>query len=166
MHLNWLVIIGSALIPLLTGFVWYNPKTFGTIWMKASGVTEEQGKNANMPLIFGLTILFGIFIALAMVTVVIHQTHYYSLFANDASMRDPNSALSKSIQAFMDINGQNFRTFKHGSFHGALTGLLFAMPVLGVSALFEGKGRNYILVNTGYWVLTLALMGGVICAFA
>ena len=166
MHLNWIVIISSALIPLLTGFVWYNPKTFGTIWMKASGVTPEQGKDANMPLIFGLTLLFGALLAGAITTIVIHQTHYYSILAGNMDVFNPTTEAGKSAQAFMDVNGSNFRTFKHGAFHGTIAALLFAMPVVGVGALFEGKGRNYILVHTGYWVLTLALMGGVISAFA
>lgn len=166
MHLNWIVIIGSAIIPLLTGFVWYNPKTFAPIWMKASGITPEQGKDANMPLIFGLTALLGVLLAGAITTIVIHQTHYYSILANNMTVFDPASDAGKSAQAFMDANGSNFRTFKHGLFHGALSGFLLAMPILGINALFEGKGRNYILVNTGYWMLTMGLMGGVICAFA
>jgi hypothetical protein len=98
--------------------------------------------------------------------VVIHQTHYYSILADNKDMLDANSDISKATKAFMDVNGSNFRTFKHGLLHGSLMGLFFAMPVLGINALFEGRGRNYILVNTGYWMLTMGLMGGVICAFA
>ncbi len=166
LQLNWIVIIGSGIIPLLTGMIWYNPKTFGTIWMKASGVSEEQGKSMNMPLIFGLVLVFGIFISMALMSMVIHQVHYYSILANNKGMMDPNSDISKATQAFMDVNGANFRTFKHGVLHGVLGALFFAMPIVGVAALFEGKGRNYILVHTGYWVLTLGLMGGIISAFA
>ena len=62
MHLNWVAVVCAAIIPLLTGFVWYNPKTFGTIWMNAAGVTPEQGKAMNMPLVFGMTFLFGLFL--------------------------------------------------------------------------------------------------------
>ncbi len=165
-YLNWLVIIGTGIIPLITGFVWYNPKVFGTAWMKASGMTEEKAQSANMPVIFGLTLVFGVLLASIMPSIVIHQTHYYSIFMNDPGMMDANSEISKSTQAFMDVNGSNFRTFKHGTLHGSLAALFFAMPVIGILALFEGKGRNYILIHTGYWVLTLALMGGLVCAFA
>ena len=165
LHFNWLVIIATGLIPLLTGFVWYNPKVFGTVWMKASGITEENGNEANMPLIFGLTFVFGVFVAMAMMPVVIHQMGYFSILADNKDILDLNSEVSKATQAFMDVNGSKFRTFKHGAFHGTIAALLFAMPVVGIMGLFEAKGRNYILVHTGYWVLTLALMGGVICAF-
>lgn len=52
---NMLLAAATALIPLLIGFVWYNPKVFGTAWMKEAGVTMEDGKKMNMPLVFGLT---------------------------------------------------------------------------------------------------------------
>ncbi len=165
-QLNWLTVIGAGGIPLLTGFVYYNPKVFGNAWMKSINMTEEDLKGANMPLIFGLTFLFGLFIAGALLPIVIHQMSYYSILMDNKDMADPNSAVSQATKAFMDVNGSNFRTFKHGALHGALTGLFLALPVVGVGALFERKGRNYILIHTGYWILTLALMGGVICAFA
>lgn len=65
----------------------------------------------------------------------------------------------------MDKYGNNFRTFKHGAFHGTIGGFFFATPVLCINALFERKSFIYIAINAGYWIITLALMGGVICAF-
>ena len=165
-QLNWLAVIGAGVIPLLTGYIYYNPKVFGNAWMKSINMTEEDLKGANMPLIFGLTFLFGLFIAGTLLPIVIHQMAYYSILMDNKDMADPNSAVSQATKAFMDVNGSNFRTFKHGTLHGALTGLFIALPVVGVGALFERKGRNYILIHAGYWILTLALMGGVICAFA
>ncbi|HRN41812.1 MAG TPA: DUF1761 family protein [Vicingus sp.] len=32
--------------------------------------------------------------------------------------------------------------------------------------MFERKGFKYIAINSGYWIITLGLMGGVICQFA
>ena len=45
-----LILLLSAFTSLLVGFVWYNPKVFGTIWMKESGVSEEKIKGGNMAL--------------------------------------------------------------------------------------------------------------------
>ncbi|MCB0691572.1 MAG: DUF1761 domain-containing protein [Saprospiraceae bacterium] len=64
MEINWLSIIVAALIPLLVGFVWYNPKTFGTAWMKSAGMTEESMKGANMAVIFGSTFVLGLLLAM------------------------------------------------------------------------------------------------------
>jgi hypothetical protein len=30
------------------------------------------------------------------------------------------------VKHMMDLYGQNFRTFKHGAFHGILTGIMFS----------------------------------------
>jgi hypothetical protein len=166
MQLNWIYIFAAGLIPLITGFIWYHNSVFGKAWMRASGMTEEKMKGGNMALIFALTYVFGVMIAIVTTMLTIHQLHYYSLFANDPALRDSGSELSRSIQQFMDVNGQNFRTFKHGAFHGVLSGIFFAFPLVGIVALFERRNWKYILIHGGYWALTLGLMGGVICAFA
>ncbi|MBL7753083.1 MAG: DUF1761 family protein, partial [Chitinophagaceae bacterium] len=46
MQLNWLAVLGTAIIPLIVGFIWYNPKVMGTVWMKAAGVSPEDAKKA------------------------------------------------------------------------------------------------------------------------
>ncbi len=166
MALNFPVILLAALVPLLAGFLWYNPKTFGAAWMKAAGMTEESMKGANMALIFGLTYALSFLAAMSLNFMVIHQFHLYSLLANDPGFNDPGSEVRTFLQGFMEKHGRNFRTFGHGAFHGALGGIFLALPVLGVNALFERKGFRYIAVNAGFWIVCLALMGGIICAFA
>ena len=66
----------------------------------------------------------------------------------------------------MDTYGGNFRTFKHGAFHGTLYSVFLVLPLIGINALFERKSWSYVWIHVGYWALTLALMGGVISAFA
>jgi hypothetical protein len=79
-------------------------------------------------------------------------------------MADPiNSEGAKYFKDFMSKHGSNFRTFKHGMFHGIMAGLFFVLPVMGTNALFERKGFKYIAVNCGYWILCLGIMGGIIC---
>lgn len=148
------------------GFVWYNPKVFGTAWMKSTGMTKESAKGANMALIFGMSFLFSFFIAMAEQFMVIHQWHIFSILVNDAGLKDPNSDVSLMVKDFMEKHGTNFRTFKHGALHGVIAGIMLALPILGTNALFERKGFKYIAINAGYWTVALALMGGVICAFA
>ena len=55
MEINFLAVLVAALSSFVVGFVWYNPKVFGTIWMKEVGMTEEKAKQGNMAIIFGLT---------------------------------------------------------------------------------------------------------------
>lgn len=155
----------AALVPLIIGFVWYNPSVFGKAWMHETGMTEEKAKGANMALIFGLTYLFSVFVAFCLMMLTIHQIHVGSIFAGDPSAKDPNSEVGRFLADFFAKYGNNFRTFKHGAFHGTIAGILIALPVIGVNALFERRSFKYIAINAGYWIVSFALMGGLICAF-
>ncbi len=165
MALNYQLVFITGLIPIVTGFVWYNPKVFGNIWMKAAGVTPEQGKKMNMFLTFGLTYLLGIMLSMFLFYVVIHQAHLYSILVDTPGFGQENSEVMNYIEEFMAKYGGNFRTFKHGALHGTIAGVFFALPVIATNALFEMKGFKYIAVNAGFWILNLMLMGGIICAF-
>ena len=58
--MNWPAFLVATLVPMVLGFIWYNPKTpMGALWMKETGMTDEKMKGANMPLIFGLSIIFS-----------------------------------------------------------------------------------------------------------
>jgi len=163
MELNWYVSFISSLIPIMVGFIWSHPRVFGKAWLKSIHSTEEDLKGRKMLLVFGLCYLFSLMLSIALMPMVIHQMHMFSVFANDATMKDPNSASSLYVKNFFDLYGTNFRTFKHGAFHGALASLFFALPIIGIIALFEKKSFKYVAIHTGYWLVTLALMGGVIC---
>ncbi len=160
MQLNFWLILVAGLIPLITGFIWYNPKVFGNAWMKSAGLDEEKMKGAKMPLVFLLCYLFGVILASALMTIVIHQMGFNSVMQGD------NTAETAAyMKNFFETYGNRFRTFKHGALHGTISGFFIAMPILGTAALFERKKFKYIAIHTGYWMLTMALMGGVLCAF-
>lgn len=163
--MNFIAFFGAALIPLLLGFVWYHPKVFGTAWMKAAGVDPESGKSMNMALVFGLTYVLAVLVAFALFSITIHQTALFSLFADEPGFREKaaDSEAWQTFTALMAKYGDRFRTFKHGAFHGTLAGIAMALPVIAVNAMFERKGFKYVAINAGYWIVSLALMGGVIC---
>ena len=161
--MNFLAILLASLVPLITGFVWYHPKVLGNKWMLASGMTEEKGKGANMIKIFGLTFLFSFMLAIIMQLLVIHQTHTIALLSNQPDSKDPNSEASLMLKKFMELFGNSYRTFKHGAFHGTLAGIFLALPIIGINALFERRSFAYIAINAGYFIITFALMGGILC---
>lgn len=157
--MNFPIIVAAALIPMVIGFVWYSPKVLGKAWMEASGLTEEKMKGANMPLIFGLSFVFAILLGLGLYGIVIHQAGAMSLFVgleNEAEVK----------ANFLAEYGTLYRSFKHGALHGTIAAIIIALPLLGINALFERKSVKYVAINLGYWVVTLALMGGVICQWA
>jgi hypothetical protein len=152
-----LTLLLSAFSSLVVGFIWYNPKVFGTIWMRESGVTEEKMKGGNMILTMTMAFVYAFFISFVLQFLVIHQ-----MGANSATVGitgvDPSV-----LKNYMDAYGTTYRTFKHGALHGFMTGLFFCLPVIGVGALFERRSWKYTLIAGGYWVITCMIMGGIIC---
>ena len=164
-NLHFYVVLIAGLVPLIIGFVWYNPKVFGTVWMNQTGITPEMGKSSNMTKIFVLTYLFSCLLAFGMVPIVIHQFGFSSMMMGVPGIEDHTTGIGKTFNDIMTNYGTNFRTFKHGALHGTITGVVIALPIIAINALFEMKKAKYILIHFGYWTLTLALMGGVMCAF-
>ena len=165
MELNILVIALSALIPLVVGFIWYHPKVFGNAWMVAAGMTQEKTQGMNMIVVFGLTYLMSFLAAFILQTMVIHQFGVMSILVDEPGFNDPTSEMGMYFSNFMENYGNNFRSFKHGVLHGTTTGLFFVTPIMTVNSLFERKGFKYIAINGGFWIVSLALMGGVICHY-
>ncbi len=167
MDINYLAVLVAALVPLVVGFIWYNPKVLGNAWMKAAGLDEEKLKGANMAVIFGLSFVFSFLLAFFSQMLVIHQLHIGAAFFDyQEQIKDvatPEGALYKQV---MDLVGSGHRTFGHGAFHGILSGLFLVMPILATNAMFERKGFKYIAINTGYWIICLAIMGGIVCGWA
>jgi hypothetical protein len=170
--MNFGIIALAALLPLIIGFAWYHPMAFGKAWMVAAGVTEEgRPSGGRMAFIFIMTYVLSFLAGLAIQSIVIHQMHLFSILIDEPGFRDkdgniiPTSEIGMLYTNFMAKFGNNFRTFKHGALHGTLIALFFVMPIMAINAMFERKGFKYIAINTGYWIVSLALMGGLVCAF-
>ena len=159
METNILAFPISAAVVLLTGFIWYNPKVFGTIWMKENGFTTEQLRSGNMLKIFGFTYLFALMLTMVLFALTVHQNGAYGMIGGNAFIE----TAKPSFTAFMADYGTAFRTYKHGALHGFIAGLFFALPVIGINGLFERKSWKYIFIHTGYWTLTMTFMGAIIC---
>jgi Protein of unknown function (DUF1761) len=166
MNLNFLVILSTALIPVIVGFIWYNPKVMGTIWMREIGGNPHEGKDIKMVPIIIANLVVGVFLAVGLVNIVIHQQGILGVLANEPSMSDPTSPLSVYVADFMSKYGSNFRTFKHGALHGFLATVMIILPAVTVSSLWERRSWTYIGLTFAYWAITLMLMGGIICQFA
>jgi Protein of unknown function (DUF1761) len=166
MSFNWIAVGISTIMPLLVGFIYYNPKVLGTAWMNACGFTEEQMKTgANMPMIFGLCALLGFMITIAIHPMVIHQWGFFSslMTAENGDIFAAASPANTMVTDYVAKYGDNFRSYKHGAFHGLITSIFFALPLIAINALFERRGSKYIFIHFGYWALTLAGMCAVIC---
>jgi Protein of unknown function (DUF1761) len=157
----------AALANVLIGFTWYNPKVFGTIWMKEAKLDPAEMKNMNMKIVFGSTFIFALFLAFAMPPLVIHQMGLSSILMNELDSQDLTikTQAVADLSNFMNKYGNNFRTFKHGTFHGFIYSLFLILPVVGMNAIYENRGWKYIAIHVGYWATCLMVMGGIVCAW-
>ena len=161
MEFNFLAVLVAALSSFVVGFIWYNPKVFGTIWMKEAGFTQEQSEKGNMLKIFGLTFVYSLMIAFMMPALVIHQMGALSMIGGPTFVE----TAKPSYLAFMADYGDAFRTFKHGALHGFMSGLFLALPIISINGLFEQKSWKYMAIQAGYWIVIMTIMGSIVCGW-
>ena len=59
-NMSWIAVIAAALAGFAIGGVWYGP-LFGKRWQKETGLSDDQIKGGNMPLIFGTVFVLNLF---------------------------------------------------------------------------------------------------------
>lgn len=166
MEFNILITAVAALVPLVMGFIWYSPMLFEKAWMKEVGFTKESMKGGNMPKIFGITYVLSFLFAFLLQTLVIHQYGVQSTLMGEPGFMEKTGEAYIYFQEFMSNYGNRFRTFGHGALHGGLLGVFVVLPIIGINALFEKQSFKYVAINVGYWAVSLALMGGILCQWA
>lgn len=162
MEMNFNVLFLAALVPMIIGFVWYGP-LFGNAWMKEMGFTKESLAGTNMVKTLIISYVFSFFIASFLMFAVIHQSGVYSTLAGEPGFNEKAGEGFAFFQDFINTYGDRFRTFGHGVLHGVITSIFFVLPILSIVALFEKKTVKYVAINAGYWMVTLAIMGGIVC---
>ncbi len=166
MNINFLAVLVAALVPMVMGFIWYNPKVLGNAWMQAAGLNEEKMKGANMAVIFIVSFILSFLLAFFTQSLVIHQFHIGAAFFDYRDhIEDPSTPEGALFKQVMDLVGSGHRTFGHGAFHGVLSGLFLVTPIIATGAMFERKSFKYIAINCGYWIICLAIMGGIVCGW-
>jgi len=161
MEMNFYVLFIAALVPMFIGAIWYGP-LFGNAWMQQMGFTKESLAGTNMVKTLLICYILSVLVAMALMQMVIHQMGVYSTLAGEPGFNEQTGDAYIYFQDFLATYKDRFRTFKHGALHGVLYGLFFATSILGIQAIFEKKSFKYVAINAGYWIVTLAVMGGII----
>ena len=130
---NWLSVLISSLIPIVIGFIYYHKYLFGKTWMKSLNINEEDLKKGNKVLIIGLSLIMSFLLSVFLIN-------------------------------FNNSPGQEgeFDTFVHGAWHGFFVSFVVGMPIIFITGLFEIKKIKNLLINAIYWIITLAIMGGIL----
>ena len=156
---NFLVILASAFIPFVLAYAWYHPSLFGgDTWQSITGMTDEQNARPIKPIQLGLSILLNLLIAMALFSMVNHGANIISLVGGD-----PEVLKSGTAKAFFDEYGTNHTHFGHGLLHGMIGAVFVVFPILGYATIYERKPFKYFWVNALFWMISMGIMGGVIC---
>ena len=158
----WLFI--SALVPIVVGSIYYNPKVLGKAWLSAAGLTEEEAAQGSMTKIFLLTYLFSLFTAYIIYLFSVHQTSVFQLFMHEI-ISGTSEEYSLYFNDFMSRYGDKHRTFGHGIIHGAEITFFMGFGMIGIHTLFERRPMKYLWIHLFYWVICGSLMGGMLCAW-
>lgn len=138
---NWLAIVVATFVPMIVGFLYYNPKVLGGAWMRANGFSMDSMKNPPKPVMYVVALLLSFLLA----------------FWMRINVTAPGQQTAP--------DGHSYVTFQHGIAHGIFITVTVLLPVLGTLSIFERRGWNWVFVNLGYWVITLSIMGGILSAW-
>lgn len=107
----------------------------GKAWQKSLGFSDEDIQSGNMAVTFGVSYLVALLIS------------FY-------------------LQYIVGLHeGTEDANFLHAAFHGAMSAVMTAVPVLISNSLFQKNNWTNIIINVVYWIITFALMAGVISLF-
>lgn len=138
LSINWLAIVACVLVSMVSGTLWYNPKTFFPIWWKGIGKTEAEGPGSgNMNMTWGLTLLSSLVQAVAMALMV---------NAMGGMMTGGVSALSGAGTGFMLWLG-------------------FVAPTYLVNKLFAGHGLKVWAIEAGNHLVNFVVFGAILGAW-
>ncbi len=138
-EINWVSQPLAATSALIIGAIWYGP-LFQKAWMKNGNITMKDIESGYHP-------------------AVLYTIAWLLAFATTFGLKLFIVSIHEAFESVSDY------PFWHGANHGLSIAIFFgAIPVLITNALFNQRNWKFILINVGYWLLTFAIMGGIIGA--
>jgi hypothetical protein len=136
-YLNWWAILSCVVVSMVSGSLWYNPKTFFTIWWQGIGKSDaEPGMKGNMPLTWTLTVLSSFVQALFMALAV--------------------GALGPVLGGTSVVTGLEI---------GGLLWLGFIAPTYLVNKLFAGHSFRVWAIEVGNHLVNFLAFGAILGAW-
>jgi hypothetical protein len=133
---NWLAVVVCVVVSMISGSIWYNPKTFFPTWWKVVGKTEQPGME-NMGMTWALTLLSSFVQVVAM---------SFMVDAMGSLMSGGVSAATGAMTGFMLWSG-------------------FIAPTYLVNKLFAGHGLKIWAIEIGNHLVNFILFGAILGAW-
>jgi hypothetical protein len=134
--INWLAVVACVVVSMVSGTLWYNPKTFFPIWWKGIGKGDEAPGMSSMTMTWTLTVLSSFVQAVAMALMVT---------AMGTLMGGANLA--------------------NGAGVGFMLWLGFVAPTNLVNKLFAGHGLKIWAIEAGNHLINLVIFGAILGAW-
>lgn len=135
-ELNYVVLLAASLVGMAVGFIWYSPTLFGKPWMRLMGFTADSMKKAQKKM--------GLWYFVSFILTVITAYVLYHVIA-------------------LSLNFFEYSNVQTGLMTGFWMWLGFVMPVQLTGLIFGkehgGKAWQLFVINTGYQLTSLLLMG-------
>jgi len=137
--LNYVAIVVSAVLLWVLGAIWYSPALFAKPWMEILGIKKEEGKKSGL--------------MLGMV----------ASFIGDLVM----SYILAQIISWANAFG--FATSAFGFGNGCVMGVLMWIGFIAApnlpQGIYEGRPFKLFAINSGYGLVGLIIVGGLLGAW-
>lgn len=134
---NWFAVLACVVVSMVSGSLWYSPRTFFPTWLKGIGKTEGEALGGqNMGVVWGLTVLSSFVQAVAM---------------------------SFLVTAMGNLTGGS--TLAFGALTGFMIWLGFIAPTYLVNKLFAGHGFSVWAIEAGNHLVNFVIFGAIMGAW-
>lgn len=136
--INWLTVVVCVIVSMVSGAVWYSPKTFFPAWWKGIGKSEKDAPGSeNMGMTWTLTVLSSFV-----------QAVFMSLMVTAMGSMTPGGA-----------------TLVSGATAGFMLWLGFIAPTYLVNKLFAGHGLKVWAIEAGNHLVNFIFFGAILGAW-
>ena len=135
--INYLAVLVASVVAFALGALWYSPVLFAKPWMAAIGKTAEEIKAEQEGQSMAVT--YGLTFVAWLVTAFV-------------------------LAHFVDYTVST--TIAGGLQTGFWTWLGFMITYEVIHGLFEGRDMRLYFINSGYHLVAMLIMGGVLAAWA
>jgi hypothetical protein len=136
--INWLAVVVCVVVSMVTGALWYNPRTFFPIWWKGIGKPEAAAPGSGgMAMTWTLTVLASVV-----------QAVFMSLMVTAMGSMTPGGP-----------------TLVSGATAGFLLWVGFIAPTYLVNKLFAGHGLKVWAIEVGNHLVNFVIFGAIFGAW-
>lgn len=129
---SWVGVIVAAIAQMVIGFAWYSNSLFGKQWRAEMKMSDAEA-NAKWKDGMSKTMIMGLVTAALMAFVL--------------------SNLARTVTA---------GTMSSGAVLGFWMWLGFILPLQAGDVLWGRASQKLLMINSGYWLITLAVMGAIV----